>query len=74
MNTLHAVPAYGRSYETDRDLVDDWTDEKDFKVEGGSYFSIRDYKMLVERGYDNIAIKHKDAPISSVYYVTLFKL
>jgi hypothetical protein len=73
MNTLHAVPAYGRSYKTNEDLITDWLDGKDFKIEGGSYFSIRDYEMLsVTLGYDDIAIKFDDLPIASVCYIPLF--
>lgn len=73
MNTLHAVPAYGRSYNSNEDLIKDWLEGKDFKIEGGSYFSIRDYEMLsVTLNYDDIAIKHSNSPITSVCYIPLF--
>jgi hypothetical protein len=73
MNTLHAVPAYGRVYKSKVELVQDWIDGKDFKMEGGSYFSIRDYDTLANKyNYDDIAIKLSNDPISKVCYIPLF--
>lgn len=58
-NTLFAVPAYSRTYETESDLLNDWRDGKDFKVDGGSaYFSIRDVGLLVADGYKYVDV-HK---------------
>jgi hypothetical protein len=58
-NTLFAVPAYGRTYETESAMLDDWRDGKDFKVDGGSaYFSIRDVGLLVADGYRYVHV-HK---------------
>lgn len=72
MNTLHAIPAYGRVYKTEADLLADWFDGKDFKQVGGSYFSIRDYALLAEvYFFDNVAIKLSNEPISSVCYIPL---
>ena len=73
MNTLHAVPAYGRTYTSKIDLVKDWIDGKDFRMENGSYFSIRDYDLLSKTyNYDDIAIRLSDDPISKVCYIPLF--
>ena len=73
MNTLHAVPAYGRVYNSNEELIADWLDGKDFKIDGGSYFSIRDYEMLsVTLGYDDIEIRHCDQFISSATFIPLF--
>lgn len=73
MNTLRAVPAYGRSYKSRIELVKDWIDGKDFRMENGSYFSIRDYDALANTyNYDDIAIKLSNDPIASVCYIPLF--
>jgi hypothetical protein len=73
MNTLHAVPAYGRKYETAEALINDWLDGKDFRAVGGSYFSIRDYALLSETyNYDDICIAFDTSGVSSVQYVPLF--
>lgn len=46
-NVLHAVPAYGRKYDDTADILLDWLGGKDFRIVGGSYFSIRDTDALV---------------------------
>ena len=72
MNTLRAVPAYGRVYKTEKDLLNDWFDGKDFKMEGGAYFSIRDFASLTGvYFYDDVAIKFSNDPIASVCYIPL---
>ena len=46
---------------------------KDFRMENGSYFSIRDYDVLANTyNYDDIAIKLSNDPIASVCYIPLF--
>lgn len=55
-NTIEAIPAYGRSYTSVAAMLEDWNAGKDFKLVGGSYFSSRDAKALVEKGYDSITI------------------
>ena len=74
MNTLIAIPAYGREYN-DRDaLLADWLAGKDFLIEGGSYFSIRDYDYLaITLNYDQLEIKHSCDSISSATFIPLFK-
>jgi len=47
MNFVEAVPAYGRTYETESAMLDDWRDGKDFRLVDGAYFSIRDVDALV---------------------------
>lgn len=43
-----AIAAYGRSYPSQLDAMIDWQEGKDFLLETGQYFSIRDFKMLRE--------------------------
>ena len=48
MNFMSVVPAYGRAYKTKDQLMDDWNNGKDFRIEStGTYFSIRDTDALV---------------------------
>ncbi len=43
MNELTLVPAYGRQYNTDEDMLRDWNEGKDFRIyPNGPYTSIRD--------------------------------
>ena len=37
------VPAYGRDYKTEYEVVQDWLAGKDFKTVSGQYCSIRDF-------------------------------
>lgn len=46
-NFLKATPAYNRVYKNESDLLSDWYEGKDFKIVGGSYFSIRDTDALI---------------------------
>jgi hypothetical protein len=57
MNNLSAVPAYGRSYENQNAMLDDWRNGKDFRIVGtGTYFSIRDVDALAHNlHYDAIS-------------------
>ena len=52
INAVHATGAYGRKYDTLEDILIDWHDGLDFKIRGGSYFSIRDAEVLRNDGYD----------------------
>lgn len=61
---LFAVPAYGRTYSDDADILLDWLDGLDFRVVGGSYFSIRDTKLLREQGYDVVSVDDYWIPTS----------
>lgn len=36
------MPAYGRRYNTEQEVKDDWNAGKDFKIIGGPYISNRD--------------------------------
>lgn len=56
MKMLYAVPAYGRTYTDDADILLAWLEGLDFKIVGGSYFSIRDSKLLIEQGYELISV------------------
>ena len=40
------IPAYGRSYNTIQDALQDWNDGKDFRISAGPYTSIRDLALL----------------------------
>ncbi len=41
------VPAYGRKYSTQAQMLEDWEGGKDFKIFRGPYTSIRDLKSLI---------------------------
>lgn len=34
MSRIHCSPAYGRDYESEEDVLRDWENGKDFKLEG----------------------------------------
>ncbi len=38
------VPAYGRKYQTEKAMIDDYIAGKDFRVLSGAYCSCRDFK------------------------------
>lgn len=40
--------AYGRKYSTKTAALDDWIEEKDFKIVNGPYCSIRDYPQMLQ--------------------------
>ena len=40
------VPAYGKTYKTDEQLIGAWNAGKDFQLSNGQYCSIRDSKYL----------------------------
>ena len=43
MTELTLMPAYGRNYNTDEDMLKDWEEGKDFQIyPNGPYASIRD--------------------------------
>ena len=42
-------PAYGRKYKTVEEILTDWFDGKDFKIERGPYTSSRDYWDLTNQ-------------------------
>ena len=66
-NVLNAVPAYGRTYETVSALLSDWQEGKDFRIVGGSYFSIRDTDALVHNLHvDAIRIDGVLIPLENV--------
>jgi hypothetical protein len=56
MKILNAVPAYGRTYDDDADLLIDYLDGKDFRVVGGSYFSFRDADLLIDDGFTHVDV------------------
>lgn len=53
--TLCLIPAYGRDYATEEDLLKDWNDGKDFKMAGGPYCSIRDFDFTKGR-WDQVVV------------------
>lgn len=40
------VPAYGRDYKTEYEVVQDWQAGKDFRTVSGQYCSIRDFPNM----------------------------
>lgn len=53
---LNAIRAYARQYATKEDCLKDWEGNKDFKIAGGPYFSIRDMAGLKAQGYREVHI------------------
>ena len=45
-NELVIVPAYGKRYKTNGQMLDAWKAGKDFQIRKGPYCSIRDMKEL----------------------------
>lgn len=43
---LYLFPAYGKSYKTKEEAVQDWMAGVDFRIHGGSYCSVRDATNL----------------------------
>lgn len=68
--TLFLVPAYGRSYNSVEELIDDWESGKDFRVLRGPYTSIRDFDALVT-DFDRITAFF--SPVSRERFVTLYE-
>ena len=40
--------AYGRFYQTETEVMEDWGDGLDFKIVGGPYMSIRDKVNIMD--------------------------
>lgn len=57
-NVLDLIPAYGRFYEDEESLQKDWEGGKDFMILAGPYCSIRDLKLMKERGYRALVIRN----------------
>lgn len=55
---LHLVPAYGRDYDSKKDLLADWEAGKDFRVHGGSYINKSD---CLAEGIRSVNIRYKNA-------------
>lgn len=43
---VELLPAYGRTYKTKQECIQDWTAGRDFKIVGGPYCSVRDQNYL----------------------------
>lgn len=56
-NVLVLVPANGRQYFSDDEVLEDWRKGVDFKLQKGPYCSIRDVKLILEK-YDKITINY----------------
>ena len=46
MAAILLLPAYGRYYSSEKDMVKDWQNGVDFKVLNGPYCSIRDLDTM----------------------------
>jgi hypothetical protein len=55
-NTLYASGAYGRTYDCLADVLIDYLEGLDFKINRGPYFSFRDADVLINDGYTHIDI------------------
>ena len=51
------VPAYGRSYATRQEALDDWNAGLDFKIEGGPYCSNADREVMRGAGHNVVSIR-----------------
>ena len=65
------TPAYGRKYNSKAEILLDWNKGKDFKIRGGPYCSIRDFKQLCS-DYDCV-ILHWISKNSTGHSVTIFE-
>lgn len=45
---MFLVAAYGRHYQTENEVLDDWTAGKDFQIVNGPYCSIRDLDAMMQ--------------------------
>lgn len=52
--SLYAIGAYGRKVR-----FSDWEAGKDFQIDGGPYFSIRDCEKIKEAGWERIVFYDK---------------
>lgn len=48
VHSVFLVPAYGRSYNTREEVLQDWSAGKDFKIEDGPYCSKHDVQQLYQ--------------------------
>jgi hypothetical protein len=55
-NVLHLKPAYGRSYDNKKMLMEDWEGGRDFKIVDGPYLSIRNMDHIKELGFKALII------------------
>jgi len=65
MSPLILIPAYGRKYNEEFALLEDWENGLDFKIEGGPMCSIRDITSMKEQ-FGNVSIRMKPG-----YYVNV---
>ena len=54
-----ASPAYGRQYKTNKEMRADWDAGKDFRLDDGPYFSIRDVEAMKAEGTRKLTFVHK---------------
>lgn len=62
------IPAYGKKYDSVSTCKLDWLNGKDFRIEGGSYCSIRDIDTL-KRLNNHVLIKYSDGIYSEIFDV-----
>ena len=51
------VPAYGRTYASKEQALEDWEIGKDFKIEGGPYCTISDAEAMKEELSPSLSIR-----------------
>lgn len=56
MKVLMVLAAYGRSYKTAKEAIDDWYYGKDFLILEGPYCSIRDVKLMLNNDFTHVQI------------------
>ena len=58
--TTVLLPAYGRRYETESEMLQAWKDGKDFHIYNGPYCSIRDVEIMqLEYGIDHVILQDR---------------
>jgi hypothetical protein len=56
MKVLMLLAAYGRSYQTAKEAIDDWYAGKDFQIIDGPYCSIRDSQRMLQEQLSHVQI------------------
>lgn len=55
-----AKAAYGRTYASQVDAMRDWENGKDFQLQDGRYFSVRDFALLKRAALTDRALYNED--------------
>jgi hypothetical protein len=67
----NVLPAYGRKYDNEADLITDWESGLDFKIYNGPYMSIRNVPDLKARGCEAIVFHFGVPPYTQTFRLKL---